>query len=111
MASSNPPRHAKHEEFSLPLFLLTVARTVAVLLAMLRFVAAAVWDLQRLAPPWKFAVTFAAVSLLNCFFEFFLHRYVLHLAAIPGLQPLYRQHKPHHALPRTAGKPAKDERG
>ena len=111
MASSTPSRHAKHEEFSLPLFLVTVALSLAGLLAILRFAAPAVWDQQFLAPAWKIAVTFAAVSMLNCFFEFFFHRYVLHLPAIPGLQRFYRQHTLHHALTRIARKPTKDGRG
>jgi hemolysin III len=111
MASSNHPRVAKHEEFSLPLFALTVVLTLATLLAILRYASPAIWDLQLLAPFWKFAVAFAAVSLLNCFFEFFFHRYVLHLPAIPGLQRLYRQHTLHHALTRIARKPTKDGRG
>ncbi|MGH7947069.1 MAG: PAQR family membrane homeostasis protein TrhA [Opitutaceae bacterium] len=111
MVSSTPPPTEKHEEFSLPLFALTVVVTLAGLLAILRFAAPAVWDAQLLAPWWKFAVAFAAVSLLNCFFEFFFHRYVLHLPALPGLQRLYRQHTLHHALTRIARKPTKDGRG
>ena len=111
MVSPNPSRLAKHEEFSLPLFLLTVVVTLVGLLAIFRFAAPAVWDQQLIAPWWKFAAAFLAVLLLNCFFEFFFHRYVLHLPAIPGLQRLYRQHTLHHALTRIARKPTKDGRG
>lgn len=111
MVSTTPPRHAKHEEFSLPLFALTVVLTTAGLLALLRFATPGIWEAQLLAPWWKFASAFVAVSLLNCFFEFFFHRYILHLPAIPGLQRLYRQHTLHHALTRIARKPTRDGRG
>ncbi|MEX2044632.1 MAG: hemolysin III family protein, partial [Opitutus sp.] len=106
-----PDSHAKHEEFSLPLFLLTVLVTLAGLLAALRFLAPGVWDLQFLAPAWKGIVAFLAISLVNCFFEYFFHRYVLHMPAIPFLRRLYRQHTLHHALTRIARKPARDGRG
>jgi hemolysin III len=111
MDSPTPHRHAKHEEFSLPLFAATVLLTVAGLLALMRYAAPGVWDQQFLAPWWKFGVVFAGVSLVNCFFEYFFHRYILHLPAIPGLQRFYRQHTLHHALTRIARKPTKDGRG
>jgi hemolysin III len=111
MTPPTPARAAKHEEFSLPLFAATVLLTLAGLLTLLRFIAPATWDAQLLAPAWKFAVAFAGISVLNCFFEFFFHRYVLHLPAIPGLRRLYRQHTLHHALTRIARKPSRDGRG
>ena len=111
MISTPPTPAAKHEEFSLPLFALTVVLTIVGLLALVRFAAPATWELQFLSPWWKFAAAFAAVSLFASFFEFFFHRYVLHLPAIPGLSRFYRQHTLHHALTRIARKPTRDGRG
>ena len=100
-----------HERFSLGLFILTIVITIAVGCAALRFLAPETWALQWQAPWWAFAVAFLAFSLLNCFFEFFFHRYVLHRPLIPGLGRLYRQHTLHHALTRIARKPSRDGRG
>jgi hemolysin III len=105
----SPEHH--HEEFSLPLFVLTVLVTLAGLLAALRFFAPGVWDQQFLAPLWKGGVAFLAISLVNCFLEYFFHRYVLHTPAVPFLRRLYRQHTLHHALTRIARKPSRDGRG
>lgn len=107
------PTIATHdeEEFSLPLFVLTVVATLTGLLAALRLFAPAVWTAQFLAPLWKGAVAFVAISLVNCCMEYFFHRYVLHTPAIPFLRRLYRQHTLHHALTRIARKPSRDGRG
>jgi hemolysin III len=83
------------EEFSLPLFVLTVLATLAGLLAALRLFAPTVWAEQFIAPMWKGAVAFLVVSLVNCFMEYFFHRYVLHTPAIPFLRRLYKQHTLH----------------
>lgn len=101
----------EHEEFSLPLFIVTVLATLAGLLAALRYLAPAVWEQQFMAPVWKGAVAFLVISLVNCFVEYFFHRYVLHMPAIPFLRRLYRQHTLHHALTRIARRPARDGRG
>ena len=93
------------------MFALTVVMTVVGLLAILWFAAPQVFAAQLMAPWWKFAAAFAAISLLNCFFEYFFHRYILHLPAIPGLRRFYRQHTLHHALTRIARKPSRDGRG
>ncbi|HVW22795.1 MAG TPA: hemolysin III family protein [Opitutaceae bacterium] len=106
-----PSPAAKTEEFSLPLFFLTVFGTLGVLFAALRFIAPGAWEAQWLAPPWKWAAVFAAISLVNCFVEFFFHRYVLHQPAIPFLRYLYKQHTLHHALTRIARRPSRDGRG
>lgn len=101
----------EHEEFSLPLFVLTVLITLAGLMAALRLVAPDVWTGQFIAPLWKAGVAFLVMSLVNCFFEFFFHRYILHMPAIPFLRRLYKQHTLHHALTRIARKPGRDGRG
>ena len=96
------------EEFSLPLFVLTVLATLAGLLAALRLFAPDVWAAQFLAPVWKGAVAFLVISLVNCFMEYVFHRYVLHTPAIPFLRRLYKQHTLHHALTRIARKQSRD---
>ena len=111
MINSDRHRAHTHESFSLPLFLFTVAVTVAGLGALLRFIAPATWELQWQASLWAFAVVFVVISLLNSLVEFFFHRYVLHRPAIPGLGRLYRQHTLHHALTRIARRPTRDGRG
>jgi hemolysin III len=100
----------EHEHFSLRLFILTVVLTVAGFCAILRFAAPELWTSQWQSSLWSFAGAFAAISLLNCFVEFFFHRYVLHRPAVPGLRRMYRQHTLHHALTRIGRKPARDGR-
>ncbi|HVU35325.1 MAG TPA: hemolysin III family protein [Opitutaceae bacterium] len=100
----------KIEEFSLPLFMLTVLATLAGLIVALRFGAPRAWDAQFLAPLHHGVMAFLLVSLLNAFIEYFFHRYVLHLPAIPLLRRLYRQHTLHHALTRIARRPGRDGR-
>lgn len=111
MALSSPTRGAEHEEFSLPLFIFTVLATLAGLLVALRLVAPDVWTGQWVAPVGKGAIAFLAISLVNAFVEYFFHRYVLHMPAIPFLRRLYKQHTLHHALTRIARKPSRDGRG
>jgi hemolysin III len=100
MPESAPAREAKEEEFSLPLFALTVVLSLVALFAGIRFAAPAVWEAQFASSAWKALTAFLAVSMVTCFIEFFFHRYVLHLPAIPGFGRLYRQHTLHHALTR-----------
>lgn len=113
MAKTISPSKAEieTEEFSLPLFVLTVLVTLAALLAALRLFAPAVWDAQFLASWQKGLVTFLAVSLVNCFMEYLFHRYVLHQPAIPFLRRLYKQHTLHHALTRIARRTSRDGKG
>lgn len=110
MTSDSDHAH-EHERFSPGLFFLTLALTVAGLCVGLWLLAPETWALQWRASGWAFVAAFLALSLLNCFVEFFFHRYVLHRPAIPGLARLYRQHTLHHALTRIARKPSRDGRG
>lgn len=105
------PPVVEHEEFSLPLFVLTILITLAGLLAALRLFTPGVWAAQFLAPAWKGAAAFLVLSLVNCFLEYFFHRYVLHTPAIPFLRRLYKQHTLHHALTHIARKQSRDGRG
>src|SRR5690606_11205042 len=111
MASSPESPEVETEEFSLPLFVLTVVATLAGLLAALRLFAPSVWDQQFLAPIGKAIIAFLVISLVNAFMEYFFHRYVLHTPAIPFLRRLYKQHTLHHALTRIARKKSRDGRG
>lgn len=110
MTSPDSRSAPKHEEFSLPLFAFTILLTFAGLCGLLWLVAPATWQAQLTAPWWTYAAGFAAVSLINCYFEFFFHRYVLHLPAVPGFGRLYRQHTLHHALTRIGRKANRDGR-
>lgn len=95
------------EKFSLPLFALTVLGSLAGLLGALWLCAPRVWQAQLLAPLWAGVIAFAAISFVNCFVEYFFHRYVLHTPAIPLLRRLYKQHTLHHALTRIARRPGR----
>ena len=110
MAQSAPPAESEPEQFSLPRFVFTVFATLAGLGAALWLLAPGIWAAQFLAPIWKGAAAFLGISLLNCFEEYFFHRYVLHQPAIRWLQRLYRQHTRHHALTRIGQQPGRDGR-
>lgn len=111
MVNSPAAPAAEVEKFSVPLFLVTVVTTLAGLFAAVRYLAPGVWREQLHHPVWKIAVVFCAISLVNSFVEFFFHRYVLHMPAVPFLRRLYRQHTLHHALTRIARKPSANGRG
>jgi len=101
MSSSRPVAPAVEEHFSLPLFLVTVAASLAGLAGLLKLLApASVWSEQCSAGGLAFAAAFGAVTLLNAFIEYVFHRYVLHKPVIPGLSRFYRQHTLHHNLTR-----------
>ncbi|RRJ95931.1 hemolysin III family protein [Opitutaceae bacterium TAV4] len=103
--------HHEHEEFSLPLFILTIALTLGGLFAGLWFFFPSIWDAQLAAPLWKGVAAFLGISLLNCFVEYFFHRYVLHKPALPLLRYFYRQHTLHHGLTRIARRRTHDGTG
>jgi hemolysin III len=111
MAPPSPSSDAVIEKFSLPLFALTVLVTLAVLLGGLWVLLPDVWAAQFLAPLWKGVIVFLLISLVSAFVEYFFHRYVLHMPAIPFLRRLYKQHTLHHALTRIARRQGRDGRG
>lgn len=89
------------EEFSLPLFILVVTVSFAAVFGLVWWLAPhSVWITQVGGPAWKLIATFFAVSLFNCFMEYFFHRYVLHKPVLPILSYFYRQHTHHHSLTR-----------
>jgi len=98
MHKSIDKAEAPDREFSLPLFVLTLAGTLSVFFLALRLCAPGVWSAQFLAPFWKSVVVFLVVSLADCCVEYFFHRYILHSSAVPLLGRLYRQHTLHHGL-------------
>jgi hemolysin III len=111
MAPLPDPAGERTEKFSLPLFVFTIAATLAGLAGALRLAAPEVWARQLRAPAGLAVAAFLAVSLLNCFVEYIFHRYVLHMPAVPFLRRLYRQHTLHHALTRIGRRPLRDGRG
>lgn len=112
MSRSSPPGPGHSTEaFSLPLFLVTVAATLVALLGVLRFAFPGAWTQQLRASFGAGAAAFLAVSLVNCFTEYFFHRYLLHTPAIPLLNGFYRQHVLHHALTRIVKRRTADGRG
>lgn len=106
----NSSTEAEHEEFSLSLFAVTVVGTLAFLFGALYLVAPSVLEAQWRASFGAAVAAFAAISLFNCFFEFFFHRYLLHTPALPFVRRLYRQHTLHHALTHIVRRPARDGR-
>ena len=110
-APTTPPPAENPEAFSLPRFVLIVGATLAGLLGALRLLAPGVWSAQFLASPGSGVAAFFAVSLVNCFVEYFFHRYFLHTPAVPLLRRLYRQHTRHHALTRIGRRQTPGGRG
>lgn len=89
------------EEFSLPLFLLVVTVSFAAMLGLVWWLGPrSVWAAQISGAWWKLPSVFLAVSMFNCFMEYFFHRYVLHKPVLPFLSYFYRQHTHHHSLTR-----------
>ncbi|MGA3006325.1 MAG: hypothetical protein ABSE59_00390 [Opitutaceae bacterium] len=99
-------------KFSVTLFLLTVAITLAGLFGTLALIAPGVWHAQLSAGWIALGLTFLAAHCVNAFVEYAFHRYVLHSPLVPFLSYFYKQHTLHHALTRIGyqkgkkGKPA-----
>jgi hemolysin III len=101
MSATSGASHRVEEKFSLPLFLFTVATSLAGLVILVRLAAPdAVWHAQTAAAWWQFAAVFLAGHLLTCFVEYVFHRYVLHKPVVPFLSRFYKQHTLHHSLTR-----------
>ena len=100
-AAPSPPAPHPEEKFSLTLFVGTVAGMLALIGGIFWLLApAALWDAQWSPPWWAFLIAFLVITLFNAFFEFFLHRYVLHKPVLSLLSHFYRQHTLHHSLTR-----------
>lgn len=89
------------EEFSMPLFLVTVILTLScIAMTMICFFP----DLWRREIQSGFRINLAVFLLVhfgNAFAEFFFHRYVLHKPVIGILKRFYKQHTLHHGLTRV----------
>lgn len=59
------------------------------------------WTAQWSASVAVLIVTFVLAHFVNCFFEYFFHRDVLHAPIIPFLKHFYKEHSTHHALTRV----------
>lgn len=101
MSQSTAKREPVEEHFSLPLFIVTVLASLAALIVLLRLLApASLWEAQWNAPWWSYLLAFLAIKVVNAFFEFFFHRYILHKPVVGFLSRFYRQHTLHHSLTR-----------
>jgi hemolysin III len=99
----NPPasHDGEDDHFSPSIFAVTVVSTLIVIAAALRYAApASVWREQLGAGFLEWAAAFVAVTGLNCFVEYFFHRYVLHKPLVPLFRHFYRAHTKHHSLTR-----------
>lgn len=96
----SPSRVRVEEQFSLPLFVFTIAVSLAGLAIMLKLVAPdAVWEAQ-FAGVLPFVAAFLVMHLVTAFIEFIFHRWVLHKPVVPFLSHFYKQHTLHHSLTR-----------
>jgi hemolysin III len=101
MSAPTASRTPVEEEFSLPLFIVTVVVSMAGICALFWLLAPeSLWHTQVNAPWWTFVVAFLAVTVINAFAEFFFHRYVLHKPVLSVLSRFYKQHTLHHSLTR-----------
>ncbi len=108
MAHSPSPSAVVEEKFSLPLFLFTVAASLAGLIGLVWLLApASVWQAQIAMPVVPFIVAFLAIHLVTCFFEYGFHRYILHKPVVPFLSRFYKQHTLHHSLTRIGRRTTK----
>ena len=99
------PSHShgdKHDpKFSAPLFMVTVAVSLAVLCGAMAWLTPTVWQAQLQASGLALFAVFLVVHAAAGIGEFFFHRYVLHAPLVPFLSHFYKQHTLHHALTRV----------
>ena len=86
------------EKFSIFRFSLLAAAQYAALLLAFRFLLPGVWA-KQFAGGWPALVlSFLAVHLFLCFFEWWFHRYILHSASVRIFDRFSRGHRHHHDL-------------
>jgi len=87
-----------HEAFSLVNFLIFNLATLGLIFGVMKLLFPGVWWSQLNAPWLVLIGTFLGCHLVNAFFEYFFHRYVLHAKVIPGFGHFYDKHNQHHDL-------------
>ncbi len=107
--SAVPRASRPRQTFSIGRFALSISVQFTALLLALRFGMPGLWARQMAAGPWAIGLTFLAVHLVTCFFEWFFHRYVLHSVTIGPLRGLANAHRNHHSL--TSIQLAREEAG
>ncbi len=98
MTDLSLPQKKVKEKFSFLRFTGVVILQSALYFFAVWFFAPAIWERQFAHGFLSVAATFIAASLFNCFFEFFFHRYFLHMAPIAWLRNFEKQHRKHHGL-------------
>lgn len=98
---SNPSEDSgilRFENKSLGEFLLLQCIQLAVFCVVTYTLFGDTWNAQLAFGPILIAVAFLLMHLVASFFEFFFHRYVLHLKVIPFLKQFAEKHGRHHGL-------------
>jgi len=85
-------------KFSIFRFSMQAIAQYALLLLAFRFLLPGVWAKQFAAGWLALLLSFLAVHLFICFFEWAFHRYVLHSVTSPWLLWFARGHRSHHGL-------------
>jgi hemolysin III len=88
----------ERKRFSIAWFAVQLVAQYALLLVAFRFLLPSVWARQFSAGWLTLVLTFLAVHLFMCFFEWGFHRYVLHSITAPWLEYFARGHRSHHGL-------------
>ncbi len=86
------------KKFSIAWFSIQALAQYGLLLLAFRFLLPGVWANQFEAGWPALLVSFLAVHLFLCFFEWGFHRYVLHSVTTPWLLYFARGHRSHHGL-------------
>jgi len=93
MISAETPRR-----FAPIRFLVINALLLTFIFTMISILLPNTWALQFSASWQLLAITFIGVHFFNAFFEYFVHRYVLHLPVVPFLKKFHFEHTLHHSL-------------
>jgi hemolysin III len=100
MTQSEPPQPYRFllEKRTVGAFLVFQGVLLTALYALWHFVSPATLAAQWHQGAWKLAAAFLIAHFAWAIFEMFFHRYVLHLAVIPGLAVFTKKHRAHHDL-------------
>ncbi len=84
--------------FSIRRFILLVGLQLSMLLVGIRVLFSSTWSHQVAAGPGAFVLALIGMKIIDCFFEWFFHRYILHGVVHPWFIRFSRGHRHHHAL-------------